>query len=63
MSEDRMIVGVAATVSSGGRIRIPQRVLNELGIKDGEQVVFFIHPEKPMAIMARFSSVAKTPEW
>ncbi len=32
--------GAAATVSKGGRIRIPQTVIDFMGIKDGDILIF-----------------------
>lgn len=54
---------VAATVSRGGRMRIPQPVLKALGLSDGDQLVFFVRPGHAAALVTPAAEAFREPKW
>ncbi len=45
------MVPVVATVTKGGRIRLPEMVKDWLKIEDGEQVVFYVGKDQSFAVV------------
>ncbi|MGI0066853.1 MAG: AbrB/MazE/SpoVT family DNA-binding domain-containing protein [Thermoplasmata archaeon] len=54
---------VVATVSKGGRLRIPQEVIDRLDLKDGKQIVFFLTANRTAALVATGDSAISAPRW
>jgi len=54
---------VTATVSEGGRIRIPSEVLKHLHLRPGQQVVFFLKEGRDAAVVTPLSSAVSVPSF
>lgn len=52
---------VTATVSEGGRVRIPTEVLRHLHLQPGQQIVFFLKEGRNAAMVAPLSSAISVP--
>ena len=52
---------VVLRVSAQGRVHIPRTVLAHLGIAEGSQIVMFVHPVKPLAMIAAVKDSFKEP--
>jgi bifunctional DNA-binding transcriptional regulator/antitoxin component of YhaV-PrlF toxin-antitoxin module len=53
---------VVATVSRGGRLRIPREVLERLHLKDGAQIVFFLREDMLATLVAPVASAVQAPD-
>jgi bifunctional DNA-binding transcriptional regulator/antitoxin component of YhaV-PrlF toxin-antitoxin module len=55
---------VIATVSSGGRLRIPKEVVEQLHLKDGQQIAFFLRTNRnDAALVAPVPNLIEPPDW
>lgn len=54
---------VTATVSEGGRIRIPTEVLKHLHLRPGQQIVFFLKEGRDAAMVAPLASSISVPQF
>lgn len=54
---------VTATVTEGGRIRIPAEVLKHLHLKTGQQIIFFLKEESDAALLAPLADTVNVPKF
>jgi AbrB family looped-hinge helix DNA binding protein len=54
---------VTATITEGGRIRIPAEVLRHLRLRAGQQVVFFLKEGKDAAVVAPLATALSVPSF
>ena len=52
---------IVATVSRGGRLRIPREVIERLCLADGEQIAFHFPEGKDVALVAPVSTLVSPP--
>jgi hypothetical protein len=52
---------IVATVSRGGRLRIPREVIDRLQLADGEQIAFHFPEGKDVALVAPVSTLVAPP--
>lgn len=54
---------VIATVNQGGRLRLPQKVIDQLRVSDGQQIVFFLRTGRVALVAPVDSAVVQPPSF